>query len=145
MVSSAGGHLAQLHVLRDWWGSHDRHWVTFDTPHARTLLEGEERTWCFHPTTRNIPNLLRNTRLAWRVLREQRPDVIVSTGAAVAVPFFLIGRVLGITTAYLEVYDRIEIPTMTGRLCSPLADVFMLQWPEQLSVYPRGTLVGQVF
>lgn len=145
MVCSSGGHLTQLHVLGEWWRRHDTHWVCFNTEHGQDLLAGEQVTWAHHPTTRNIPNLLRNLVLAARVLRRERPDVVVSTGAGVALPFFLLARFYGARTAYLEVYDRIDSSTMTGRLCSPLADVFMLQWPEQQAVYPSGVVVGQVF
>lgn len=145
LACSNGGHLVQLHVLDQWWRSHERHWVCFDTPQARELLAGEATTWAYHPTTRNVPNLVRNLLLAFRVLRRERPDVVVSTGAGVAVPFFLLARLFGARTAYLEVYDRIDTPTLTGRLCAPLSSVFLLQWPEQQAVYPRGIVVGPVF
>ena len=62
-----------------------------------------------------------------------------------ALPFFLMAKLLRIPTAYLEVYDRIETPTLTGRLCAPLSDVFMLQWEEQRASYPQGVLVGQLY
>jgi len=145
MVCSSGGHLSQLHVLEDWWRRHDTHWVTFGTDHARALLADEPVTWAHHPTTRNVPNLVRNVGLALRTLRRLRPDLVVSTGAGVALPFFLMAKLLRIPTAYLEVYDRIETPTLTGRLCAPLSDVFMLQWEEQRASYPQGVLVGQVY
>ena len=61
-----------------------------------------------------MPNLVRNTVLALRVLRRDRPDVIVSSGAGVAVPFFVLGRLLGVPTVYLEVFDRIDCATLTG-------------------------------
>ena len=32
--------------------------------------------------------------------------------------------------------------TLTGRLCYPLADLFLLQWPEQVRFYPRGQVIG---
>ncbi|GAA3589831.1 UDP-N-acetylglucosamine--LPS N-acetylglucosamine transferase [Kineosporia mesophila] len=145
MVCSSGGHLSQLHVLEDWWGRHDTHWVTFDTEHARSLLAGRPTTWAHHPTTRNIPNLVRNFGVAVTTMLRQRPDVVVSTGAGVALPFFLMARLLRVPTAYLEVYDRITSPTLTGRLCAPLSNVFMVQWPEQTALYPRGVVVGRVF
>jgi UDP-N-acetylglucosamine:LPS N-acetylglucosamine transferase len=132
----------QLHQLRPWWEKHERVWVTFDTTDASSLLADEATTWAHHPTTRNVPNLLRNLRLAWRLLRRERPDVVVSCGAAVAFPFFLAARVLGIRTVYVEVYDRIELPTMTGRLCYPITSLFLLQWREQQRFYPRGRLIG---
>jgi UDP-N-acetylglucosamine:LPS N-acetylglucosamine transferase len=144
LVCSSGGHLAQLHRLRPWWSGHDRLWVTFATPDARSLLEDEEVVWAYHPTTRNVPNAVRNLGLAWRLLRRYRPDVVVSDGAGVAVPFFLAARVLRIHTVFVEVYDRIERPTLTGRLCYPLSDLFLLQWPEQRRFYPRALMLGRL-
>lgn len=144
LVCSTGGHLTQLHRLRPWWERHDRVWVTFEQAHALSLLAGEQVRWAYHPTTRNIPNLLRNLGLAVRIFWRDRPDVVVSTGAGVAFPFFLLARLLRRHTVYLEVYDRIDSGTLTGRLCYPLADLFLLQWDEQRSRYPRGVVVGQL-
>jgi len=142
LVGSAGGHLAQLMALRPWWETRERFWVTFALSDAQSLLAGERVAWAYHPTTRNLVNLLRNFALAWRVLRAERPDVVVSTGAGVALPFFALGRLLGVRTVYLEVYDRIDSKTMTARLCRPFTDLFCVQWDEQLAVWPDATVVG---
>ena len=144
-VSSAGGHLAQLLQLRPWWIHHDRRWVTFDLPDARSKLEGEDLVFAHHPTTRNLINLARNTPLARRVLAEFEPDVVVSTGAGVALPFFAMAKMMGIPTVYLEVYDRIDSRTLTGRLCRPLTSLFCVQWPEQQRLYPGSRLTGPVY
>ena len=144
LVCSTGGHLMQLHQLKPWWGKHERVWVTFDKPDSLSVLADEHVVWAYHPTTRNIPNTLRNLRLAWSTLRRERPEVIVSSGAGVAFPFFLIGRLLRIPTVYLEVYDRIDSATLTGRLCYPMSDLFLLQWDEQRDMYKRGLVVGRV-
>lgn len=145
LPTSSGGHLTQLMQLRPFWSRHDRFWVTFDKEDARSKLEGERVYRCFYPTNRNVGNLLRNTALAWRVLREERPDVVVTTGAAVAVPFFLVGRALGAKTVYVEVIDRMNAPTLSGRLCRPMADLFVVQWPEMESVYRGSVNLGSVF
>lgn len=142
LVGSSGGHLAQLVAMAGWWRETERRWVTFDTADAVSTLPGEQVAWAHHPTTRNIPNLLRNLVLAIRVLRDWRPDVVVSNGAAVAVPFFLVARLLGVRTVYLEVYDRVDSRTLTGRLVRPFTDLFLVQWPEQLDLYPEARLVG---
>lgn len=144
LVGSSGGHLAQLWALRPWWSEHERTWVTFDTPDASSLLAGEVHLWAHHPTTRNLINLLRNTLLAWRILRSLRPDVVVSTGAGVAVPFFVLARVLRIPTAYIEVYDRIDSATLTGRLCRPFASLMCVQWDEQRSLYRDAVVIGEL-
>jgi UDP-N-acetylglucosamine:LPS N-acetylglucosamine transferase len=86
--------------------------------------------------------VLRNGVLAWRCLRSERPDVLVSCGAGVALPFFLIARLLDIPTVYVEVYDRIETPSLTGRLCYPLTSLFLVQWEEQVRFYPDGVVIG---
>lgn len=145
LVASTGGHLAQLLELRDWWELEERHWVTFEKADAVAALEGEKVSWAHHPTTRNIPNALRNFGLAVRLMIRERPEILVSTGAGVALPFFVVARLLRIRTVYLEVFDRIELPTLTGRLCYPLSDAFLVQWPQQQQRYHHGTLVGTVY
>ncbi|HQY33446.1 UDP-N-acetylglucosamine--LPS N-acetylglucosamine transferase [Actinotalea sp.] len=140
LAGSSGGHLAQLWSLRPWWSGLERTWVTFDTPDARGLLADEESViWAHSPTTRNVPNLARNTLLAARVIRTTRPDVVVSTGAGAAVPFLALGKMLGATTVFIEVYDRVETPTLTGRLVRPFVDLALVQWPEQRGLY-RGSI-----
>jgi UDP-N-acetylglucosamine:LPS N-acetylglucosamine transferase len=142
LVCSSGGHLAQLHRLSPWWTTHDRAWVTFEKPDAESLLAGERVWWAFHPTTRNLVNAVRNTWLAVRVLRAEQPDVVVSNGAGVALPFFVLARLQRRRTVYVEVYDRIDSPTLTGRLCRPFSDLFCVQWPEQQRLYRGSIVVG---
>ncbi len=145
LVGSSGGHLDQLARLEPWWDTLDRHWVTFRLPDAESRLSDEEVTWAHYPTTRNIPNLLRNFVLALQIIRKKRPDVIVSTGAGLALPFFLLSRLFGVKTVYLEVFDRITSKTLTGRLCRPLSDLFLVQWPEQQQLYRNSVLIGSVY
>lgn len=144
LVCSPGGHLSQMMRLRPWWERHERTWVSFDKADARSHLAAEDTVWAFHPTTRNIPNLIRNLRLARRVLRDVRPDVVVSNGAGVAVPFFWLARRMGIATVYVEVFDRVDSPTLTGRLCRPVTDLFCVQWPEQQRFYKGSVVIGPI-
>jgi len=142
LVCSSGGHLAQLVTLSSELAESRRRWVTFCTGDAESVLADEVLIAAHHPTTRNVPNLLRNCVLAWRTLRERRPDVVVSSGAAVAFPFFVLARAMGIPTIYVEVYDRLDGPTLTGRLCRPFSTRVLVQWEEQLEFYPGATVVG---
>ena len=100
---------------------------------------------CYYPSNRSAKALLFNARLAWRLLRKERPDLIVSSGAAVAVPFFYIGKLLGAKLIYLEVYDRMDSPTLTGKLVYPVADRFLVQWEEMKAVYPKAINLGSIF
>jgi beta-1,4-N-acetylglucosaminyltransferase len=129
LVCSPGGHLLQLLSLEPAWRGMTRSWVTLPAADADQLLEGEDVTLARGPTNRSLVNLVRNLGLAWRVVRARRPDAILSTGAALAVPFFLVGRLLGHRCVYVESLTRIESVSLTGRLVYPLADAFFVQWP----------------
>ncbi|MGC5032099.1 UDP-N-acetylglucosamine--LPS N-acetylglucosamine transferase [Micromonospora sp. DT229] len=142
LVGSSGGHLAQLLALKPWYETWQRCWVTFDTPEAVSLLAGEDLIPAYHPTTRNLRNLLRNTLLAARVLRRRRIAAVVTTGAGVALPFVVLARLRRIPTVYIEVYDRIDTPTLTARLCRPFLSKMLVQWEEQRRQYPEATVVG---
>jgi UDP-N-acetylglucosamine:LPS N-acetylglucosamine transferase len=130
--------------LRPFWGERDRFWVTFDTPDAKSLLEGERRYWAHHPTNRHVPNLIRNSFQAIRILLRERPSLIVSSGAAPAIPYFWLARVFGARAVFIEVLDRLDSPTITGRVVSPIAHAILVQWAEQQRFYPRATLVGPI-
>lgn len=143
LVGSSGGHLTQLMALRPWWDSVERAWCVFEGADSREHLHDEDDvTWAHQPTTRNIPNLLRNTWLAWRLLRRFAPTVVVSTGAGVAVPFFVLAKLRGVRTVYVEVYDRVDSATLTGRLCRPFTDLMCVQWEEQAGLYRGAHVIG---
>lgn len=144
ITCSGGGHLAQAFALESWWRQHERTWVTFPTEDTRARLRGEHVIECHYPTVRSVPNLLRNTGLARRVLRELEPDLVFSTGAAIAVPFFTLARRYGARTAHLEPVDRITQPSISGKLLYPFADQFFVQWESLQEVLPDSTYVGLV-
>ena len=107
-VTSSGGHLTHLMQLKPWWNDKERVWVTFNKADSKSILKDEKKYWCYFPTNRNVKNLIKNTFLAFKVLKKERPDFIISTGAAVAIPFFYLGKLFGAKTIYIEVYDRID-------------------------------------
>ena len=139
------GHLTHLYMLKPFWRDKERFWVTFDKEDARSILEGEKVYPCYYPTNRNLKNLIRNTVVAWKVLRREKPDLIISSGAAVAVPFFYLGKLMGKKLIYIEVYDRIDKATLTGRLVYPIVDCFIVQWEEQKKVYKKAVNLGGIF
>jgi beta-1,4-N-acetylglucosaminyltransferase len=145
LVCSSGGHLLQLVSLREAWDCFSRAWVTFDKTDARSLLRGETVYFAHGPTNRNVPNLMRNLHLAWRLLRRVRPKVVLTTGAGVAVPFAWIGRLLGARVVYVESFTRIHEPSLSCRLIAPIAERVYVQWPELATVLPRARYVGSVF
>ena len=127
LVGSSGGHLTHLYMLKPFWKDKDRFWVTFDKEDARSILEGEKMYPCYYPTNRSLKALIKNTKIAWKVLRKEKPDLIISSGAAVAVPFFYLGKLFGAKLVYIEVFDRIDKPTMTGKMVYPMGTIIPVE------------------
>lgn len=59
--------------------------------------------------------------------------------------FFYIGKLFGAKLVYIEVFDRIDKPTMTGKMVYPIADRFIVQWEEMKKVYPKAVNLGSIF
>ena len=144
-VGSSGGHLAHLYMLKTFWENKNRFWVTFDKEDARSLLEGEKIYPLYFPSNRSIKALLINTWRALKILPKEKPDLIITSGAAGAVPFFWIGKLMGAKTIYIEVFDRIDAPTISGKLCYPVTDKFIVEWEEMKKVYPKAINLGSIF
>jgi beta-1,4-N-acetylglucosaminyltransferase len=145
LVCSTGGHLIQLDALREAWAGRSHAWVTFDKTDARSLLRDERVFFAYGPTNRSLKNLIRNTVLAVKLVGRLHPRMIVSTGAGVAVPFAWVGRVRGARTIYIESFTRINGPSLSGRLISPVAERVYVQWPEMSGAFRRARFVGTVF
>ncbi len=144
LVCSSGGHFLQLNYLKELWADYDRFWVSF--PHSDTtcLIENEKKYWAHHPTNRNIKNLAKNLLLAYKILRKEKPDAIISTGAGVAVPFIYLGRLLNINTIYVESLARVESLSLSGKLVYPVVRHFLVQWPQLANKYKKAVYKGQV-
>ena len=145
LVCSSGGHLLQLVALEEAWSGFTRAWVTFDKSDVRSLLADERVVFAHGPTNRSIKNLLRNVLVAWRVVREVRPRIVLTTGAGVAVPFAWVAKLRGSKVVYVESLARIDAPSLSYRLIAPIADRRYVQWPELAHTLPRSRFVGNVF
>jgi len=143
LVASPGGHVLQLLALQPAWEDLESRWITLEAADTKFLLDPANRTFAYGPTARNIPNFFRNLRLAWTIVRGYKPDVILSTGAALAVPFFVVGRVLGVRLVYVESFTRVHRPALSGRLVYPLTNAFFVQWPTS-SRRRRAIYAGSV-
>jgi beta-1,4-N-acetylglucosaminyltransferase len=130
LVCSPGGHLLQLMCLQPAWAGFDTIWVTLPAADSNFLLREERVVLGRGPTNRSLRALGSNLWLAWKLVRRERPDVILSTGAALAVPFFLVGKIFGARLVFVESLTRTASLSLSGRMVRPLADAFFVQWPD---------------
>ena len=120
----------QLMRLQPAWAGFDTVWVTLPAADSDFLLRDERVVLGRGPTNRSLRALASNLRLAWNLVRHERPDVIVSTGAALAVPFFLVGKIFCTRLVYVESLTRTTSLSLSGRMVRPLADAFFVQWQD---------------
>lgn len=147
LVCTAGGHLLQLWTLRNAWSEYRSAWVvaSHEGSDVASLL-GRERVHLAHsPANRSLTNLVRNLLLANRLIRGMRPKVLVTTGAAVAVPFAWVARLRRVPVVYVESLARAERPSLSCRLVAPIADRVYVQWPELQTALPNSRYAGTVF
>lgn len=144
LVASTGGHLTELHELTDRLRLSDVQWATFDTEQSRGLLSDQRVHHVAFTAPRDIVNVVGNTQQALRLLRRERFDLVVSTGAAIALSFLPVAAALGASCHYIESAARTRTPSLTGRLLSQIPDVkTYTQWPS--CVGPRWRFGGSVF
>lgn len=144
LVADPGGHLFELYGLRDVWSRFSRAWVTVRASDVETLLLDEHVLFARGPTRRSLRNLLRNTFVAVRIVRRLRPAVVMTTGAALSVPFVWVGRLFGARIVYIETSGRVGI-SMSCRLATPVADRLYVQWPEVVRQVPKARYAGTIF
>ena len=53
--------------------------------------------------------------------------------------------IFGAKTIYIEVFDRIDAPTVSGKMCYLVTDVFIVEWDEMKKVYPKAVNLGSIF
>lgn len=145
IVAASGGHLTHMYMLKPVWEKYDHFWVSYDREDTKSIIGGDNMYKCHYPSNSNPISVIHNTWIAIRTLFKERPNVIISSGASVAVPFFYIGKLFGEKLIYVEVFDRIDKPTLTGKLVYPITDKFIVQWDEQLKVYPKAINLGSIF
>ena len=96
------------------------------------FIRHSERDWLFFV----------NLWEGWRILRAERPHVILSTGAGPVVPFCLVGNLLSVPTVYIETFTRVVAPSLTGKIMYRLANRFFYQWRTLEPFFRKGAYSG---
>lgn len=144
IACSAGGHLTEALQLKEAWKGISHYFVTDRRENAIGLSKGERVLFVEVPR-RNPLKLLKNAFQSLRVFLAERPDVVVSTGADVAIPTCLIAKAFGSKIVFIESFCRISEPSFSGRIMYYFADLFLVQWKENLKFFPNAKYYGSVF
>ncbi len=144
-VSSSGGVLLELLGVRPWLSRHDVTWVCVPAEDTTSALCGERVHWFPEFETVSPVSCVAAWRRAARLLTEVEPDVVLSAGTGIAVPFFLAARVKRIPCVWLETFNVIGEPGRVARLCSRLAAMTLVQHPDLVRSRPRAAYIGALY
>jgi len=144
LIASSGGHLFQLYSLKEFWSDKNHFWVSFPTEDAKYMLADENVYWAHYPTNRNLKNLMKNFYLSFKILRKEKPDAVISTGAGVAVPFIIVGRLMCMKTLYLESITRNKDLSMSAKLIYFFVNKLFVQWPDLAMKYKKAEFRGRI-
>lgn len=138
---SHGGHLNEMLQIQDAFDGHTVFYFCYDADTTRQL----ENRYLVPNMAKNPIEFLKNLVRVTRIFRKERPDLIVSTGAEIAIPVVLIGKLFRVPALYIECGAQVVRPSVTGRVMYWMAEEFYVQWPELLQAYgPRARFVGSL-
>jgi UDP-N-acetylglucosamine:LPS N-acetylglucosamine transferase len=126
-VASSGGHWVQLRRLRPAFADHD---VAYLTTHAGHRDEvGSARFYVVRDANRwsKLSLIGSALRIAGVLLRE-RPDIVVSTGAAPGYIAVRLAKLMGARTAWIDSVANVEELSLSGQMASRQTDLCLTQW-----------------
>ena len=124
LVASTGGHLAQIVRWSERFGLRsDSVFATFDSEQSRSLLAGRRVVTLDYVPPRGLRPAVSAAVRLHRETRRERFDVVLSTGAAVGVSAYAIGRLRRLPVVYIESVSRFDGPSATGRILEKLPGI----------------------
>lgn len=144
LVASAGGHLSQLLKIVPPAGTYDALVITTSeavrgnlTRLGRVHVVGEcnrEHRW----------QVLKVFCKCLGILRHERPDVVLSTGAAAGCMCCFLGKLLGAKIVWVDSITNVDHLSLSGRMVRYIADLFLVQWPDLTRKYRGTEYVGTI-
>ncbi|MBN1795989.1 MAG: hypothetical protein JW804_04890 [Sedimentisphaerales bacterium] len=142
LVASAGGHMSQLLKLRKSWSNYETICVTTSDMVSKELSESQK---IYAVGECNRENLLRVVVVFFRCLKiilRERPDVLISTGAAVGCICCWLAKFIGAKIIWIDSITNVDRLSLSGRLVHKIADLLLVQWPELAACYRKAEYLG---
>jgi len=153
VILGSGGHTAQMIRLVSMLSpDHEySYMVGLDDQLSESKITRAGAVYRVHRARRHEDGLLRTVvkviRLSFEslgVLRRARPDIIINAGPGTAVPVSIIGKLLGKGVITIEDWSRVYSKSRSGRILYHFSDLFFVQWPEMLELYPKAVYAGRL-
>jgi UDP-N-acetylglucosamine:LPS N-acetylglucosamine transferase len=134
LVCSQGGHLTEMLFLMEAFDGHDIFFITHTNPRTNQL---KYRKYLIENIGTDIRKMANAFFQTFKILRKEKPDLIVSTGSEIAIPATILARFMKIKTIYIESWCRVKTKSGTGRILYHFSNHFLVQWPDLVKKYGK--------
>lgn len=133
--SSAGGHLIEILRIKEAFENYERFFITFWREGVIDEIK-DEKYYLISDPERNPIKFIKCFFQTLIILLKEKPNIIISTGAGIAVPAIFLGKYFFRSKIiFIESFTRINKPSLVGKIVYPVSDFFFVQWKDLLKKY----------
>lgn len=147
LISSTGGHRSQIIELKKELSNINQIELT-EITEKNNSSEEKGIHYLKQQDRKNIyivPIMVFNTLKSLYLFLKIKPDIVISTGAGVVIPFLIWSKLFKRNIWFIESFSKVKTPTMTGKIVYKFADRFFVQWETLLSFYPKAEYKGKIY
>lgn len=146
-ICSAGGHLEQIKQLKVIFDRYESFYVTTRTKVTKGIKEKKYLVNDLDRRTRvrKLFSMIIMFFQQFKIFVKEKPDVIITTGAAIAIPMCFFGYLFRKKVIYIESYARMNTINKSGKVINKFSNLFIVQWESLLEYYPNAVYGGCIY
>ena len=145
-IASAGGHWVQLRRLRRAWDECSVIYVTTSVNRREEINNESQKIGCEPPSFYKVVDatrwekfkLLKLFLQITKIVLKERPQVVISTGAAPGFFALRIGKLFGARTIWIDSIANVEELSLSGEKTKSCADLWLTQWEHLAESDSKG-------
>ena len=134
LVCTQGGHVTEMLSLMEAFKAHDIVFLTYDNP---LTINQPYKILTIEYIGVSLIKMIKSFLPIFKIFKTEKPQMVISTGSEIAIPTFIIARIMGIKTIYIESWCRVKTRSHTGKVLYYFSDLFLVQWPDLVKVYGK--------
>ena len=123
--------MTEMNELSEVYVMHEHFWITYRGAESSSIKHG----YFYKDHKSVLLKMIIQLFSVWWIIVKEKPDIMISTGAAIAIPAAIYSKLFGMRVIYMDCGTNIYAPSGTSKYMLPLADVFLTQWPNMVNVY----------
>lgn len=146
-AASTGGHYEQLALLKPLMERYNSFILTEKTNYNTEI--SNYKTYYLKQINRKelmfIPRFIENIFLTLKIMRKEKPDVVISTGVLATIPICILAKLFRKKLIFIESFAMVTKATQSGKILYRFADRFYVQWADMLKIFPNAIYKGGIY